>query len=95
MDIGVVESVYATMLVVVVAFVLLIAWVKARHRKRLGRSVKGDCSGPVYHTVANGFLALQQLFEPNKHHILEVRLEEKTEVDEEGGPDRAGRKGKR
>lgn len=93
MDIGVIEAVYATVLVVIVGFVVLIAWVK--RRGLLGQYMQGDPSRPVYHTVANGFLALQQIFEPDKRHILEVRLEEQTEADDEGGPDRAGRKKRR
>ena len=90
MDVTVVESVYVSTFVVIVGFVLLIAFVK--HRRRLKTHRNGEPAQPVYHTVGNAFLALQQLAQPEMEHVLETRLEEeqKMEEDDEGGPDRTG-----
>lgn len=97
MDVAVVETVYVSAFVVIVGFVLLIAFVRQRHAKRLKEHRNGEPAQPVYHTVGNAFLALQQLAEPEMEHVLEARLdeEEKVEEDDEGGPDRAGRKKRR
>ena len=45
---------------------------------------------PTYGSLGNAFLELQSMAQPEKTYLLEQKKEEKTEEDEEGGPDKAG-----
>ncbi len=69
--------------------VVLRNWIRKR------RGWTGDPAMPTYGTIGIAALALQQILEPQKAHILEVKQKEEKEEDDEGGPDRAGRRRKR
>ena len=41
-------------------------------------------------SIGTAFLEIQQMVQPEKRHVLEVRQQRQAEQDEQGGPDQAG-----
>ena len=82
------EQLYAIFLMAFFAFVVisfLFQRLRCRIRKLLGKAHLGFY--PTATSFGNALQALQVFIEPNVQQILEEKLDESAEDDEEGGPD--------
>ena len=50
---------------------------------------------PDMRNVGPAFLEIQRIFEPGVKHVLEEKVQQREEEDDEGGPDEAGKSWKR
>ena len=51
-------------------------------------------SRPDSKNVGPAVLEIEALFQPSKRHVLEQKIEQRAQEDDDGGPDKAGRPGK-
>ncbi len=97
MDIGYVEAVLATSMMVALGLIIL----SIKLRKHLGKmfgwmdrrgwiKYSGDPGTRSYGTLANSLMGLQAIGDPRQQYVLEEKLKDEAEEDDEGGPDKAG-----
>ena len=75
-------------LVIYVALILLVFWVQRarwRRNRRLGKKRWGFYPGTA--SLGNAFQTLQIMAQPEVKHILEEKLADEAEEDDEGGPE--------
>jgi hypothetical protein len=96
--IGEIEAVLVTAMMVCLGLTLLAIAL----RKRLVRLLewmdrrgwiryRADPHVPTYGTLANSLNSLQAIGDPRQQYVLEAKLEDRAEQDDEGGPDKPGR----
>jgi hypothetical protein len=82
------EQIYASFLLVFFTLVVLIFFLRrlsCRIRKLLGRAHVGFY--PTGASLGNALQALQIFAQPSIQHVVEEKLDEETDEDDEGGPD--------
>ncbi|HUZ05556.1 MAG TPA: hypothetical protein VMU62_09360 [Acidobacteriaceae bacterium] len=75
-------------LVIYVGLILLVLWVQRarwRRNKRLGKKYWGFY--PSSASLGNAFQALQIMAQPEVQYVLEEKLTDKAEDDDDGGPE--------
>src|ERR1700722_6422870 len=79
MDFGAIGAVYLPIFLVFACMFYLQRWNRCRHRRKRGFY-------PRYSSLGNAFQEIQKLAQPSAAHVVQEKLDERAEEDDESGP---------